>query len=264
MPKFTSYGPVDPDLNYYVPRIELIDGALGQVIGDTSDKGGHYITVWAPRQAGKSWVLHSVLRRIREEREYDWIQAVKINLQDLDSINDVNRVAQKIAERIFIALGIDKTKTPTPADVSDLHEIFTSAVLKKPLILIMDEFDALQPQVIKSIAGVLRNIYISRREQDDKPTAEKYGQPGLTCWFGELMTERFNPNPDQPFTMQQFNRVFIRARDGEPNSNIMNLVKKAHEPAYKERILQLCSPNSRIPLSKNGYSTPLPEKCLAD
>jgi len=315
MPKFTSYGPVDPDINYYVPRTELINRTLGQVIGDTPDKGGRYITVWAPRQAGKSWVLHSVLRRIRENSEYDWIQVIKINLQDLDWISDAHVAIQQITSRIFRELGIDKTEHPLPEKSSDLHRIFTSEVLKKPLILIMDEFDALQPQVIKSIAGVLRNIYMDRREEHDKPTAEKYyllhgvaligvrsvlgleskggspfntqrsinipsltqaevndlfqqyiaasgqivkqdvidrvyyelrGQPGLTCWFGELMTETFNMAPDQPITMVDFERVYSDAQNTQPNSNIMNLIRKAHDPAYKEQILQIFQTGDKI------------------
>ncbi|MEM7132031.1 MAG: hypothetical protein AAF702_37320 [Chloroflexota bacterium] len=65
MPKFTSYGIVNPKLHYHVPRTELIGRALGQLMGENPSEGGHYITVWAPRQAGKSWVLHSTLRRIR-------------------------------------------------------------------------------------------------------------------------------------------------------------------------------------------------------
>jgi len=71
MRKFTSYGLVDPEINYSVPRTELINRTLNQVIGQNPEKGGHYITVWAPRQAGKSWILHSVMRRIDEEPEYD-------------------------------------------------------------------------------------------------------------------------------------------------------------------------------------------------
>lgn len=87
------------------------------------------------------------------------------------------------------------------------------------------------------------------QEVIDRIYYELRGQPGLTCWFGELMTERFNPIPDQPFTIQQFNRVFMQARDAEPNSNIMNLVKKAHEPVYKEQILQLFQTTDKMPFS---------------
>ncbi|MCP4108110.1 MAG: hypothetical protein GY749_21615, partial [Desulfobacteraceae bacterium] len=55
MRKFSSYGPVDTDLHYYVPRKELVDRAYTQLKGVIPDKGGHYITVWAPRQTGKTW-----------------------------------------------------------------------------------------------------------------------------------------------------------------------------------------------------------------
>ena len=52
MRKFCSYGPVDTDLHYYVPRTELIEQALLQLRGEDPKKSGHYITVWAPRQTG--------------------------------------------------------------------------------------------------------------------------------------------------------------------------------------------------------------------
>ncbi|MEM7535509.1 MAG: AAA-like domain-containing protein [Chloroflexota bacterium] len=318
MPTFTSYGIVDPEIHYHVPRTELIDRTLGQLIGETPEKGGHYITVWAPRQAGKSWVLHRVRRRIHDESKYDWIDAVEIDLQDLEWISDPHIVIREIASRIFLELGIDDTEHPLPEKSSDFHQLFTAPILKRPLILIMDEFDALQPQVIKAITGVLRNIYIRRQKQSDKGTTEKYyllhgvaligvrsvlgienqsgspfntqrsinipnltevevndlfqqyiafsgqaieqdvinriyyefrGQPGLTCWFGELMTEKFNSNPRQPFTIQHFNPIFIQARDGEPNSNIMNLVKKANDPVYKGQVLQLFQTSDKIPFS---------------
>ena len=53
MKRFSSYGPIDTDLHYYAPRKELIDKAYTRVVGENRDKGGHYITVWAPRQCGK-------------------------------------------------------------------------------------------------------------------------------------------------------------------------------------------------------------------
>jgi len=101
MLKFTSYGPVNEILHYHVPRTELIDKAFGQVMGEYPAQGGHYITVWAPRQAGKTWILQNVLWRIRENAEYDWIDAVKVNLQDLKLVSDANDAAQIIASRIF-------------------------------------------------------------------------------------------------------------------------------------------------------------------
>ncbi|MDM8548977.1 hypothetical protein QUF72_02820 [Desulfobacterales bacterium HSG2] len=52
MRKFSSYGPVDTELHYYAPRTELIDKTYHQLLGPP-EKGGHYITVWVPRQPDK-------------------------------------------------------------------------------------------------------------------------------------------------------------------------------------------------------------------
>jgi hypothetical protein len=37
------------------------------------------------------------------------------------------------------------------------------------------------------------------------------GQPGLTCWFGELLTETYNTAPSQPITMALFEGVYATA-----------------------------------------------------
>ncbi|MCP4696847.1 MAG: hypothetical protein GY862_08355, partial [Gammaproteobacteria bacterium] len=42
--------------HYHVPRLELADFAYRQLLGDP-DEGGHYITVWDPRQTGKTWLM---------------------------------------------------------------------------------------------------------------------------------------------------------------------------------------------------------------
>jgi hypothetical protein len=66
MCKFSSYGPVNKTLHYYVPRQELVDRACTQLLGENPDEGGHYITVWAPRQRGKTWVMRKVLWRLQK------------------------------------------------------------------------------------------------------------------------------------------------------------------------------------------------------
>ena len=67
MRRFNSYGPVDTEEHFYAPRRNLIDWGYTQLIGDNPLKGGHYITVWAPRQTGKSWVMLQVMERIRKQ-----------------------------------------------------------------------------------------------------------------------------------------------------------------------------------------------------
>ncbi|MEM7532310.1 MAG: AAA-like domain-containing protein [Chloroflexota bacterium] len=315
MPRFTSYGPINTRLHYYVPRTQLVEKALHEVMGDVPAQGGHYITVWAPRQTGKTWILHTVLRRIQREQAYDWIDAVEVSLLDLKLMSDVNEAVKTISSRIFAELGFEKDQVPLPKDISEFHELFTPAVLDKPLILILDEFDALQPHIIAAITGVLRNIYIHRRKQEDKSTSEKTyllhgvaligvrsvlgienesgspfntqrsvhipnltydevnelfhwyqresgqiveqdvinrlyyelrGQPGLTGWFGELMTEQFNRNPRQPISISDFDYIYSHAQNTQPNANITNLIQKAHEPKYKDKVIKLFQTTDKV------------------
>ena len=47
MRRFHSYGPVDKDIHFSVPRVELVDNCLHHIIGEPG-KGGHYFTIWGP------------------------------------------------------------------------------------------------------------------------------------------------------------------------------------------------------------------------
>ena len=78
MRKFSSYGPVDKDLHFFVPREELIQKAYSQLIGENPNKGGHYITVWAPRQRGKTWLMRDVLWRLQKDERF---HVLKLNLE---------------------------------------------------------------------------------------------------------------------------------------------------------------------------------------
>lgn len=67
MRRFLSYGPINTKLHYYAPRKELIAGAYTQLLGENPEEGGHYITVWAPRQTGKTWLMQQIVKKIKEE-----------------------------------------------------------------------------------------------------------------------------------------------------------------------------------------------------
>ncbi len=98
MRKFSSYGPIDKELNYYVPRQELIDFAVSQLSGDNPKKGGHYITVWAPRQRGKTWIMQQVLHILQQNERFD---VLKINLEHLKMSKSVDAIVQNIAAEII-------------------------------------------------------------------------------------------------------------------------------------------------------------------
>jgi len=309
MRKFSSYGPIDRALHYHVPRQELIDGAFQQLLGDDPNKGGHYITVWASRQTGKSWIMREVVLVLNKNTDFN---VVILSLQHLAEVTDVNRVAQLIAQELMEKLSLENLTLNT---LEDFHLLFKSKTLRKPLILILDEFDALEPAAIARLVGVFRHIYTSRQNQVDKTTAEKdyllhslaligvrtvlgienikgspfnvqrsvhipnlthdevfslfngyqqerqqqiepdvmerlwyefQGQPGLTGWIGELLTETYNQTTDKPITMTQFEGVYTAALKVLPNNTILNLISKAKQEPYKPFVLELFQTKRKI------------------
>lgn len=311
MRKFSSYGPVDTDLHYYVPRQALIDHAVNHLVGEDPAKGGHYITVWAPRQRGKSWIMQQAMWQLRTDVRYASFDVLKINLEHLKMTPDVVRIAQVIANEICEQLQLAPVALH---QLDDFYTIFKRDVLQKPLILILDEFDALAPQAISGLVSVFRNIYNTRRDQVDKRSAEKNyllhgmsligvrgvlglenprgspfnvqrslqipnltfdevaamfhwyeresgqrveaaviarvytelrGQPGLTSWFGELLTETYNEH--QPMiTLNDFEIVEAAASSLLPNPNIINIISKANEQPHRDFLIELFQTEEKV------------------
>ena len=167
MRRFNSYGPIDTDEHYYAPRKALIDNAYTQLMGENPQKGGHYITVWAPRQTGKTWVMQETFLRLKKNPRFD---AVVVNLENLKRKKNVDDIIKIIAREIGEGLG---KKISGINNQDQFQEIFKRDILDKPLILILDEFDALAEDAINTIVSVFRNIHISRMDEKNLLTEQK-------------------------------------------------------------------------------------------
>jgi hypothetical protein len=80
------------------------------------------------------------------------------------------------------------------------------------------------------------------QEVIDRLFYETKGQPGLTCWFGELLTEgchRFKVEKDKLVDMKFFERVYNIALSALPNNNILNIISKAKQEPYKDIVLDM-------------------------
>jgi len=299
MRKFSSYGPINTNQNYYVPRTELIELTTQQLLGEDFAVGGHYITVWAPRQQGKSWVMQQVLWRLQQQQQ---VNTIALSLQKFGFMANQMEVIQGIAAEIQGLLNLPHLGITS---FNDFESLFRVDVLDKPLILILDEFDSLSAEVIRGFVGIFRDIYMQRLYQThltnpyllhgvaligvravlgvenvtgspfnvqrslhvpnltyqevdsmfhwyeresgqmveqaviDRLFYETQGQPGLTSWLGEQLTEAYNKTPDQPITMSQFEDMYGAALAILPNNNILNIVSKAKQEPYKEVVLEL-------------------------
>ncbi len=313
MRKFFSYGQVNTKLYYYAPREELINKAYTALLGEQPEEGGHYITVWAPRQTGKSWVMLQVINRLKVLEQFD------VAILTMESAK--NASSEQSALTIFcqeLSLWF-RRDLPRVTSWDQLAKLFTSTYFDRPLILILDEMDAFEESYLNKFAAEFRKIYVARMNESDKPTHEKTyllhglaligvrsvlgienmrgspfnvqhsvhipnltyaevnemfkwyeresgqkieqevidrlyyetkGQPGLTCWFGELLTEGFEqyqPPKKGSLNIDTFNHVFVAATDILPNSNILNILSKAKQLPYKDLVLELFKTQEKMP-----------------
>jgi AAA-like domain len=308
MRTFSSYGPIKVNQHIYAPRTELIDFACQQLIGEDGEEDGHYITVWAPRQTGKSWVMQQVMERLKRSDEFE---VALLTMQSAKSIKTEQGILRLLVNNLTRWF---RRKFPKIERWDELVDLFSPPHFSKPVVLILDEFDALQEEHINLFANEFRNIYTQRLNEPDKRSGEKscllhglaligvrsvlgienvtgspfnvqrslhipnltpaevagmfhwyeqesgqtfesgvigrviaemQGQPGLTCWLGELLTQNYNRG-DAVITQQDFTTAYGAALDLLPNNNILNLISKAKQEPYKSLVLELFRTNSKL------------------
>ncbi len=285
MRKFFSYGPVDCEEHFCVPRRDFVEKAVNQLI-DKPDKGGHYFTIWAPRQTGKTWLMREVKKEI-EKKYSDKFVCGFMSMQGL--IFEQDEEPKDFLKRVPIlyneTFGLKITKPETWEEFKNLFSK-ESKIFSKPVILFIDEFDSLPSKVIDHLVTLFRDIYLKRdayllhglaligvravlgvdsergspfniqrsmhvenftfdevrdlynqyiEESGQKITDEVIdklyymtrGQPGLTCWFGELLTEKYNPGKDKEIDLENWEEVYYNAITIEWNNTVLNLIKKA-------------------------------------
>lgn len=320
MRRFSSYGPVNPKIHYYAPRKELIETGLTGLVGENPVEGGHYITVWAPRQCGKTWEMQEVVEKIRQSSEYH------IGMFSLESLKEEKNVNEILA--IFVEKMVEtfKKEFPPIKKIRDIRSFFTKKYFQKPVILIIDEFDSLEENFISQFAAIFRDMFIGRTNERHKESKDKThllhglaligvrsvlgienvkgspfnvqrslhipnltygevgeifrwyeresgqkvedavidrlfyetrGQPGLTCWFGELLCEGFEEYTNEtsrPIGMEEWEEVYEAATYILPNNNILYIISKAKEEENKDFILKLFQTDKKL---KFRYDNPV-------
>ena len=306
MRRFHSYGPVNTRSHFFVPRTELVCHCLNSLIG-SDDEGGHYFTIWAPRQTGKTWLTQQVRKRLETEYADQFTVGMMSMQGTILSPDDppeafLNQVDYLFKETFDIHL------PSAPNSWNAFKEIFhkDNTCFKRPLILFIDEFDSLPPAVIDRLVTLFRDIYLKRDryalhglsligvravlgvdsergspfniqrslhvpnftvdevtdlfdqyQQESGQTVEPEvvqrvfettnGQPGLVGWFGELLTEKYNPDHLASIDVSAWNTVLRKALFVEWNNTVLNLVKKVRS-GYAPQVLKLFS-SSDVPFS---------------
>jgi len=160
MRRFYSYGPVDERKHFTVPRKELIRTCFENIVGD--EEGGHYFTIWAPRQTGKTWLMRQVSEQIRTVYADQFIVA-KMSCQGIIMKDgaDEDEFLKKIPKLMLDGFDMD---IHAPESWEDWILFFhkRKGFFKKPVILFIDEFDSLPATVIDRVVTLFRDIYLNR------------------------------------------------------------------------------------------------------
>ncbi|MEA2013697.1 MAG: AAA-like domain-containing protein, partial [Thermodesulfobacteriota bacterium] len=298
MRNFHSYGPVDCELHFCVPRQRLVEEYTEHLVGHL-EKGGHYFTIWAPRQTGKTWLMRQVKKRIEEEYGDRFVLGT-MSMQGVVVEHDdpVDRFLDFAPRLMLTSMKKDVSR---PSDWDGWTGMFLKegGVFDRPVILFIDEFDSLPPKVIDRLVTLFRDMYLNRESyllhglaligvravlgvesergspfniqrslhvpnftreevhdlfgqyvkesgQEIAPDVlvgvyeKTRGQPGLVGWFGELLTEKYNPGAGKDIDWNIWQRVYRKAIHVEWNNTVLNLVKKVRT-GFKQHVLELFS-----------------------
>ncbi|MEN8220783.1 MAG: AAA-like domain-containing protein, partial [Pseudomonadota bacterium] len=307
MRQFCSYGPVDCKAHFCVQRKALIAKGVQQLIGSPEEKSGHYFTIWAPRQTGKTWLMRQIKQEILQQYP-DEFTVFNFSLGKLRGMSFTEKQAE-----FPLAFGrLIKRSLPEQPDVKnwdDFYQLFsrTEGLWDRPLILLIDEVDTLPLALIDLMVAQFRELYLERENnwlhglaligvravlgiesqrgspfniqralkvpnltpEEVKDLYRQYqeesgqqievavvdkiyestkGQPGLVSWFGELLTEKYNPGTNQIIGMETWEDLWEKARFVEPNNTVMNLIAKAQVPEYQHFLTKLFT-NNLVPFS---------------
>ncbi len=163
MRKFHSYGPVDSRKHFTVPRTDLVNACRESLIGDP-DEGGHFFTIWAPRQTGKTWLMRQVTEDI-ETNYGDRYSIAQMSCQGIIMEKDDREkdFLNKIPKLMLDTFDQD-IEPPKSWEEWILFFHKRKGLFKKPLILFIDEFDSLPPPVIDRIVSLFRDVYLNRKD----------------------------------------------------------------------------------------------------
>lgn len=304
MRHFCSYGPIDCKAHFCVQRQELISTGVKQLIGHSEEEGGHYFTIWAPRQTGKTWLMRQIERAISQQYPEEFI-VVNFSLGGLRGIAEESNFPLAFGRLLQAEL----PSHPEVKSWEDFRQLFsrTEGLWDRPIILLIDEMDTMPLVLIDLMVAQFRELYLNRKnnwlhglaligvravlgiesqrgspfniqrslkvpnltpaeveelyrqyqEESEQPieadVVEKVyhvtkGQPGLVSWFGELLTEKYNPGQRLIIDMETWKRVWQKARFIEPNNTVMNIIAKARVPEYQNFLIKLFGSNN-IPFS---------------
>ena len=168
---FNTEGPVRPDDHYHIPPLDRLN--LEELLGLVRDK--KYFVLHAPRQTGKTSALLALRDLLNAGGDYRCVYANVEAAQALreDVAEGMRTVLAELALETSITLGDDTLEDIWPGvlERAGPGQALRHALLRwcmadsKPLVLLIDEIDALVGDTLLSVLRQLRTGYPRRPDR---------------------------------------------------------------------------------------------------
>ena len=168
---FNTEGPVRPDDHYHIPPLDRLN--LEELLGLVRDK--KYFVLHAPRQTGKTSALLALRDLLNAGGDYRCVYANVEAAQALreDVAEGMRTVLAELALETSITLGDDTLEDIWPGVLERVGpgQALRHALLRwcmadsKPLVLLIDEIDALVGDTLLSVLRQLRTGYPRRPDR---------------------------------------------------------------------------------------------------
>jgi len=176
---FEKSGVVDPKASYYVP-LENVTNMDNQDIKTMVDLG-RYLSIFAPRQSGKTTFFKEFCRRLEKDRAY---VPILLSFQDYKSLQTqrfysliqksfyrqlINRLTLVECPRLDVIKSFIETCTISDhISFRELFEELNRIVEQKKIVIFIDEFDGIPRDDLENFLTTLRELYQEYKGREDK------------------------------------------------------------------------------------------------
>lgn len=190
MRTFNTSGPIDLSQHFGVPRTELVKQYVRHMIGDT-ETGGDYLTLWAPRQTGKTSLMYLIEQEVARHHS-DQFAVCIISFEQYATIEEHphDQHFDTFSEAFSTQLQERIPGNPKITNWDEFMEVFTkeSRIWDRRLLLLIDEVDAVPEPVLNIVLKHFREMFHYR----DHHWVHGLALMGLKSHYG-MTIERGSP-----------------------------------------------------------------------
>ena len=262
---FQTEGPIIPEKNYFVKRQDEINDFLDRI------EQGKYIVIFAPRQTGKTSFFYRAMDELKKDTAYIPIE-MNFETYSEDEIDEFYKnigeeLKYCIKERLEklniphferISTWLDAQKIQTHSSLEGFLREFHNHLSEGKVVLIIDEFDGIPQNALKTFLHTLRKIYHIKSRDANKNYLHSVNIVGVKS-VSQLDFDRsvspFNIQGEfhlQNFTHQQIEELLAQytAEVGQEfDPVVIELVyqKTAGQPFLVNRLSQILTEELGIP-----------------